>query len=122
MNQVVLVSVLKNWRDFQILLHENWYHIPVAKMPKKDFKYLAFYQPLSFGKASKRIGFYGRVIKKEIKKRIKLFPKQTNHPASDHDYFKITIKKLIKLEYPVKKYYSSPHHLWFYHFKQTFKR
>jgi very-short-patch-repair endonuclease len=102
MEKIVLVGVLKNWRNFQILLHENWYHIPAGKMPKKDFAYLAFYQPLSFGHASKRIGYYGRVKKIEIKKRLELFPKQTGHLAANQDYYKITIQKLVKLEQPIK--------------------
>ncbi|MDD3773982.1 MAG: DUF559 domain-containing protein [Patescibacteria group bacterium] len=100
--KVVLVAVLKNWRDFQILLRENWYHIPANKLPKKDFDYLAFYQPLSFGKAAKRIGYYGKVKKIETKKRIELFPKAQKHPSSQKMYSKITIKKLVKLKYPIK--------------------
>ena len=52
---IVLVGVLKNKRDLGILLQKHWYRIPVRYLPKKKFDYIAFYQPLVFGRRGKRI-------------------------------------------------------------------
>jgi len=102
MKETVLVGVLKNRRDLEILLKENWYRIPVFYAPKKKFEYLAFYEPLKFGKSGKCVRYYGKVIKKEIKKRIELLPKEKNHPRAGKNYLKISFKKIIKLKKPIK--------------------
>ena len=61
-DKIVLVGVLKDKRDLNILLTENWYRIPVAHAPTRQFKYLAFYQPALFGRQGKRIQYYARVL------------------------------------------------------------
>lgn len=98
----VLVAVLKSKDDLRILLHEKWYRIPIAFLPKRKFTHIAFYQPITgFGKAGKRIFYYARVAKREVKKRIELLPKERAHPRAEDDYLKCSFRKIEKLEKPI---------------------
>jgi len=93
----VLVGVIKQKRDLNILLKEGWYRIPLAHIPKRKFSYIAFYQPVSFGKSGKRIEYYARVVKRTIVERIDLLPKEGNHPRAHDKYIKIQCKEIKKL-------------------------
>lgn len=95
-NKGVLVGVLKNKRDLRILLKHGWYRIPAVHMPKRKFSYIAFYQPISFGKKGKRIEYYARVFKKTVVRRIDLLPKEKNHPRALDKYIKIQCKEIKK--------------------------
>jgi len=101
-DKIVLVAVLKNKRDLDILLAENWYRIPVKYSPKKQYSYLAFYQPAVFGKQGKQIQYYARVLNKQTAKRSALLPKETNHPQAQDDYFKVRVGKIQKLTKPIR--------------------
>ncbi|KKS38305.1 MAG: hypothetical protein A3G49_06205 [Candidatus Sungbacteria bacterium RIFCSPLOWO2_12_FULL_41_11] len=93
----VLVCVLKNKRDLDVLMAEKWYRIPAAYMPGHKFKYLAFYQPVSFGRRGKRILYYAEVLNCRIAKRKNLLPKEARHPRAENFYLKIRIGKIKKL-------------------------
>lgn len=99
---VVLVGVLKTKKDQKILLRDHWYRIPVAYLPKRKFDYIAFYQPLIFGKHSKRIEYYARVFKRSISKRIILLPHESNHPRASDDYIRFDFKEVIRLSQPIR--------------------
>jgi len=101
-DKTVLVGVLKNKNDLRILLRDYWYRIPAVFMPKRQFKYLAFYQPAIFGRNGKRILYYARVVKMEKVKRIALLPKETKHPRAHDDYIKITFQRIKELSRPIK--------------------
>ncbi|MDO8664291.1 MAG: DUF559 domain-containing protein [Candidatus Liptonbacteria bacterium] len=101
-DKTVLVGVLKNKNDLRILLRNHWYRVPVAFIPKRQFKYIAFYQPAIFGRNGKRILYYARVAKREKVKRVELLPKETNHPRAHDDYIKITFRQIKKLTRPIK--------------------
>ncbi len=101
-DKTVLVGVLKNKSDLHILLRNHWYRVPVAFMPKRQFKYIAFYQPAIFGRNGKRILYYARVAKREKVKRIILLPKETNHLRAHDDYIKITLRQIKRLLSPIK--------------------
>ncbi|MDO8594252.1 MAG: DUF559 domain-containing protein [bacterium] len=99
----VLVAVLKSKDDLRLLLEEKWYRIPVAFLPKRTFTHIAFYEPLTgFGKSGKRILYYGRVVKKEVKKRIELLPNESSHPRARDSYLKCSFRKIEKLETPIR--------------------
>ena len=101
-DKTVLVGVLKSKNDLRILFRDHWYRIPAVFMPKRQFKYIAFYQPAIFGKNGKRIMYYARVAKQEKVKRIELLPKEKNHPRAHDDYTKITFRRIKKLPRPIK--------------------
>jgi very-short-patch-repair endonuclease len=101
-NKNVLVGVIKNRRDFRILLKDGWYRIPLLHMPKRKFSYIAFYQPTSFGKNGKRIEYYARAGKRVIVQRIYLLPKEKDHPRAHDMYAKIECNKIQKLPKTIK--------------------
>ena len=74
----VLVCILKSARDKKMLI-DGSYRIPLSHGPRKCPKYLAFYQPVIFGKSGKMIELYGKVKDWRIKKRIELLPEDSNH-------------------------------------------
>lgn len=101
-SKIVLVGVLKNKRDLDILLNQNWYRIPVAHYPARKFNYLAFYQPAIFGRQGKCICYYARVLKSQIKKRIELLALEKENPRAEDYYYQIFVGDIIKLKKPIK--------------------
>lgn len=98
----MLVGVLKSQKDLNILLRDNWYRIPLANTPKRKFDYIAFYQPLQFGKRGKSIHYYAKVLSLKRKKRLELLPEEKDHPKSRDIYIKINLGKIIPLSRPIK--------------------
>jgi len=98
----VLVGILKNSSDLNILLKQHWYRIPIEYSPKRQYKYVAFYQPDSFGKNGKCIQYYARVLRKKKLRRIDLLPSETRHPRAKKYYWKIELSRVYKLAKPVK--------------------
>ncbi len=101
-DKIVLVGVLRSKRDLDTLLSENWYRIPTARVPKRQFNYLAFYQPTLFGRQGKRIQYYARVLNYQIAKRNDLLPNESNHPKAHDYYLRIRVEKIKKLACPIK--------------------
>jgi len=101
-DKIVLVGVLKNRRDLNILLTENWYRIPVAHAPTRHFDYLAFYETALFGRQGKRIQYYARVLNYQTKRRSDLLPDESSHPKARDYYLRVRIGKIKKLPRPIK--------------------
>ena len=103
MKGTVLVGVLRSKEDRRILLEEKWYRIPRAFLPKRKFSYIAFYEPVTgFGKMGKRILYYARISKREVKKRIELLPEESFHPRAQHEYLTCSFRKIERLEKPIR--------------------
>lgn len=98
----VLVVILKNERDRQILLEENWYRIPDKYFPIRKFKYIAFYQPASFGLEGKRICYYAKIGSIGKFPRINLLPREKDHPRAWEDYLKLKFERICRLRKPIK--------------------
>lgn len=101
-DKIVLVGVLKNKRDLNVLLTKNWYRIPVAHAPTRQFNYLAFYQPASHGRRGKSIRYYARVLNYQIIKRKDLLPDESNHPRAHDYYLLVRVGKIKKLPRPIR--------------------
>ena len=101
-DKIVLVGVLRNKRDLNILLTENWYRIPAAHMPRRQFNYLAFYQPALFGRQGKRIRYYARVLNYQTIKRKDLLPDESSHLRAHDYYFRVRVGKIKKLPRPIR--------------------
>lgn len=97
----VLVCVIKNKNDLAILLRKRWYRIPVKYAPRKQFEYIAFYQPAKLDEKGKRIECFAKVSKVQIKKRIRLLPDEAGHPNANDDYLKIEFRKIRRLSRPI---------------------
>ncbi|MEW6408290.1 MAG: DUF559 domain-containing protein [Patescibacteria group bacterium] len=101
-DKTVLVGVLKNKRDLDILLTKNWYRIPKAYATRRQFDYLAFYQPTLFGRGGKRIRYYARALNYQTAKRKNLLPDEINHPRANDNYLKIRVGEIKKLSPPIR--------------------
>ncbi len=101
-----LVALLKEKRDLSILEEEGWYRIPVKSAPKllERVKYLAFYQPKTFGEEKWRVQYYGRIKRIDEVKRIELLPHESSHPRRDERYHRIEISDLQALPKPIVSY------------------
>jgi hypothetical protein len=100
--KIILVGVIKNRRDLKILLKENWYRIPLRYAPKRGFHYLAFYQPLFFGRQGKCIRYYARVLNRRVVKRGDLLLDEPEHPRAGDYYLRVRVGKIKKLPQPIR--------------------
>ncbi len=100
--KIVLVAVLKNKRDQSLLLKNRWYRIPATYLPRRKFKYIAFYQPAIFGSDGNRIIYYACISRQKVVKRINLLPKETKHPRANDNYIKFEFKIIKKLGHSIK--------------------
>ena len=101
-DKIVLVGVLRNKRDLNVLLTKNWYRIPVAHAPTRQFNYLALYQPALFGLQGKCIRYYARVLNYQTKRRTDLLPDEPNHPRAHDYYLRVRVGKVKKLSRPIR--------------------
>jgi len=103
MEEIVLVCIVPRLGDWDILVKEHWYHIPLTSAPKITTltKYLAFYQTKVFGDEKWVVNYYAPVLGYTIKKRIELYPEEVEHPNRDEDYYQIFVDDLVKLKSPI---------------------
>jgi hypothetical protein len=99
----VLVAVLKTRRDLYLAQEEGWYRIPVRHLPKRgrDARFLAFYQPGSFGPEGGVIRYFAPVLGWEQKRRLDLLPNEVGHPRGDHLYYRVRLGRLGRLVPPI---------------------
>jgi very-short-patch-repair endonuclease len=102
-NIPALVAVITRKKDWQILLRERWYRIPVKSAPKNinKIKFLAFYQTRIFGDEKYSVNYYAEIKDIETAKRIELLPDEPKHIRANNDYYKLSISNLIKLPRPI---------------------
>ncbi len=97
-----LVAILKERRDFEFLVNEGWYRIPVQKAPRRwPPRWLAFYQPKAFAEQAYAVRYYGRVRGIEEVPRRVLLPAETAHPNADLLYYRIQLENLAELPQPI---------------------
>jgi len=84
-----------------LIKNKRWYHLPVSvnSAPAKPelIKYIAFYFPKCFGSDGYKVIYYADVLKLEIKKRIELFPDESENKRSNEDYFQFYLGEIKKL-------------------------
>ncbi|MBI1802498.1 MAG: hypothetical protein HY259_09410 [Chloroflexi bacterium] len=99
---VVLVAVMNNQRDFAALRDEGWYRIPAARAPDGiHAQYIAFYQTKTFGADAFAINYYTPIYGVELVTRRDLIPSQPDHPRAQQPYYKILVGPLIRLPHPI---------------------
>jgi hypothetical protein len=92
----VLVAVMNNKKDWQRVLDEGWYRIPVKHAPEgtPDFDYIAFYQTKAFGSDKWAIHYYARIEGHELLTRKDLLPSEPNHRRANNWYYKLQLGPL----------------------------
>jgi hypothetical protein len=100
---IVLVAVLNNRRDFERARDEGWYRIPAkhAAPTTTETDYLALYFTSAFGEERWAIHWYAPVRGHELKRRRELLPDEPDHPRADQAYYVLQLGPLERLEPPI---------------------
>lgn len=99
---VVLIAIVNNARDFAIARDAGWYRVPAARAPDGiHAQYLALYQTKSFGDDAFAINYYARINGVELVTRRDLFPDEPDHPHAPTPYYKLSLGPLVRLPHPI---------------------
>jgi len=100
----VLVGVLKQPRDLYLAQEQRWYRIPVRQLPARglEARYLAFYQPRSFGQEGGAVRFVAPVLGWEVMPRRELLPDEPAHPRATDLYYRVRLGALQPLPLPIR--------------------
>lgn len=92
----VLVAIVNNKNDWQRVLDERWYRIPVKHAPagSPHFDWLAFYFTGQFGSDRWAVHFYARVLGHELHTRRELIPSEPDHRRAGDWYYQLQLGAL----------------------------
>ncbi len=92
----VLVAIMNNKKDWQRVLDEGWYRIPVKHAPEgtPHFDWIGFYQTKAFGSDKWAIHYYAHVEGHELLPRKALIPSEPDHRRAKHWYYKLELGPL----------------------------
>lgn len=98
----VLVAVLKAPRDLEFA-RAGWYRIPVDRLPERGLgaRYIAFYQPRTFGPEGGAVRYVAPVLSWEVARRRDLLPEEPEHPRAEALYYRVRLGPLERLVPPV---------------------
>lgn len=97
-----LVVLVNNQRDWQRVLNERWYRIPLAHAPLPSAAlYLAFYLSRVFGDDAWQVSCYAPVLRYELLRRREVLPDEPCHPRADALYYRIALGQIQRLARPV---------------------
>ena len=100
--ELVLVAVMNNRRDFEIARDQGWYRIPLKRAPRQvGADYLAFYQTKAFGPEKWAVNYYAPIKRYRIVTRAELLPEEADHPRAHDRYYKVEIGPLQRLPRPI---------------------
>ncbi len=98
----VLVAVLKAPRDLAFA-KAGWYRIPVDRLPRRGLqaRYIAFYQPRTFGPEGGAVRYVARIVSWQILPRRELLPEEADHPRAEALYYRVGLGPLERLAPPI---------------------
>ena len=97
-----LVVLVNNRRDWQHVLNDGWYRIPLKHAPTPlaaDF--LAFYFTKAFGKQAHQVCYYAPVLRYRTTTRRELLPNEADHPRAHERYVRIDVGPVAALPRPI---------------------
>jgi len=98
----VLVVVVPSARDWERIMREGWYRIPLAHAPGRlAAEYLAFYHTKGGGALRWTISHYAPARDYRLARRRDLLPEEPDHPRADDLYYRIALGPLERLPHPV---------------------
>lgn len=104
-NDLILIAVMNNPRDFEIAKMLGWYRIPLRSSPKIiAVDYLGFYFTKAFDEYKWQIRFIAPILGHELTTRSELLLDEIDHPSSHQEYYKIQIGPLIELSKPIQSH------------------
>lgn len=97
-----LVVVVNNAGDWQRVVAEGWYRIPLLHAPcPVAAEYLAFYLTRRVGMEAWQVRYYAPVRQYRLLRRHELLPEEPSHPRADDWYYRVELGALQSLTYPV---------------------
>lgn len=100
--QSVLVVIVNNERDWQRVIEQGWYRIPVKTAPTPlAADYLAFYFTKVFGNHAWQIRYYAPVVRYRIVTRADLLPAEVDHPRAGDQYYRVDLDAVRELRRPI---------------------
>jgi UV DNA damage endonuclease len=100
--ELVLVAVMNNRRDFEVARDRGWYRVPLKRAPRRiGADYLAFYQTKAFGPEKWAVNYYAPIRRYRIVTRAELLPEEADHPRANDRYYKVEIGPLQRLPRPI---------------------
>ena len=97
-----LVVVVNNALDWQRVVGEGWYRIPLRHAPHPvAAEVLAFYLTRRCGELAWQIRYYAQVRQYRLRRRRELLPSETAHPRADEWYYRIEVGPLQSLDRPL---------------------
>ncbi len=100
--QPVLVVIVNNQADWQRVVDQRWYRIPVKHAPTPlAADGLAFYFTKEFGDHAWQVRFYAPVLRYRIAKRAELLPDQPAHRRAHERYYCVDLGGVTELPRPV---------------------
>ena len=98
----VLVAVVPRPGDWSHIVNEGWYHIPMAKAPRRiAVDRIAFYHPSCFAASAHTVSYYAEVRGYDLLPRSALFPEQLAHPRAQDLYYRLNLGPVLPLPWPV---------------------
>lgn len=103
-DDLVLVAVMNNRRDFERARDEGWYRIPLGHAPESTshVQYLAFYQTKIFDAEAYAVNYYAQVLGHELARRRDILPGEPEHPRADEYYYLLQIGPMLRREPPIR--------------------
>lgn len=102
-SQTVLIGIINRKKDLDILLNKRWYRIPVSKLPRQKFSWIAFYQTARLGTGEgKLIKYYARANRPQKLLRKDLLTDEGLHPNAGALYYKFSFSEIKRLTRPIK--------------------
>ena len=99
----VLVVLVNNRVDWQRVVDEHWYRIPLKHAPlPAAASFLAFYQSRVFGDDAYRIRFYAAVERYHLVTRRELLPDEPDHPRAGERYYRVELAPVQELGAPIR--------------------
>lgn len=97
-----LVVVVNNRRDWQRVINEGWYRIPLKHAPHPvAAEALAFYLTRPFGADAWQVAWYAPALRYQIVTRRELLPAEPDHPRAGERYYRIVLGPVRRLERPI---------------------
>ncbi len=97
-----LVVVVTNQLDWQRVVEEGWYRIPLQHAPEVvAAEYLAFYFTRRFNNDAWHVAYYAPVLRYNLLLRRDILPDEATHPRADQWYYRVALATPQRLIRPV---------------------
>ncbi len=94
--------LVNNRRDWQRVVDEGWYRIPLKHAPTPlAADLLAFYFTKTFGTQAHQVCYYAPVLRYRTATRRELLPNEADHPRAHERYVRIDLGPVADLPRPI---------------------